>query len=154
MSADSRKPKITGGNWMKYCTVAKSMRRSRPIWTSVVVRARVACALRPVRSIEVAIFKPSRCAERCANDEFLTSFRATLMLLEVPLKMLYNTRCNAHFVAFMPIWGWSMGYDEIKIAKMLNVGCALIQYIFIAYHSCECAACIALCFPCWSNSLV
>ena len=57
---------------MKYCTVAKSMGRSRPIWTSIVICVRVACALRPVR------FLPSRCAERCANDAFLTSFRATL----------------------------------------------------------------------------
>ena len=54
--ADSEKPKIIGGNWMKYCTVAKSMRRGRPIWTSVSVRARVSCALRPVRSIPVAKF--------------------------------------------------------------------------------------------------
>ena len=29
-----------------------------------------------------------------------------------------------------------------------------INTIHIVYHSCECAACIALCFPCWSNSLV
>ena len=78
MSADSEKPNIIGGNWMKYCTVAKSMGRSGPIWTSVVVCARVACALQPVRSIPVAIFLPSRCAERCAKDAFLTSFRATL----------------------------------------------------------------------------
>ena len=56
MSADSEKPNIVGGNWMKYCAVAKSVGRSRPIWTSVVVCARVACALRPVRSIPVAIF--------------------------------------------------------------------------------------------------
>ena len=78
MSADSEKPNIIGGNWIKYCTVAKSMGRSGPIWTSVVVCARVACALQPVRSIPVAIFLPSRCAERCAKDAFLTSFRATL----------------------------------------------------------------------------
>ena len=56
MSADSEKPNIIGGNWTKYCTVAKSVGRSRPIWTSVVVCARVACALRPVQSIPVAIF--------------------------------------------------------------------------------------------------
>ena len=56
MSADSEKPNIIGGNWMKYCTAAKSMGRSRPIWTSVVVCARVSCALRPVQSIPVAIF--------------------------------------------------------------------------------------------------
>ena len=73
-----RKTKPYGGNWMKYCTVAKSMGRSSPIWTSVVVCARVACALRPVRSIPVAIVLHSRCAERCANDAFLTLFRATL----------------------------------------------------------------------------
>ena len=56
MSADSEKPNIIGGNWMKYCTVAKSVGRRRPIWTSVVVCARAACALRPVRSIPVGIF--------------------------------------------------------------------------------------------------
>ena len=80
MSADSETPNIIGGNWMKYCTVAKSMGRSWPIWASVVVCARVACAPRPVRSIPVAIFLRSRCAERCANDAFLTSFQATLSL--------------------------------------------------------------------------
>ena len=63
MSADSEKPNLIGGNWMKYCTVAKFMSQSRPIWTSVVVCARVACALRPVCHIV-----ESRCAERCAND--------------------------------------------------------------------------------------
>ena len=47
---------VNMAHWMKYCTVAKSMGRSRPIWTSVVVCARVACALRPVQSIPVAIF--------------------------------------------------------------------------------------------------
>ena len=56
MSADSEKPNIIGGNWTKYCTVAKSVGRGRPISASVVVGARVACALRPVQSIPVAIF--------------------------------------------------------------------------------------------------
>ena len=58
MSADSEKPNIIRGNWTKYCTVAKSVGRGRPVSTSVVVRARarVACALRPVESIPVAIF--------------------------------------------------------------------------------------------------
>ena len=60
---------------MKYCTVAKSTGRSRPIWTSVVC-ARVACSPWPVWSIPVAIFLPSWCAECCANDTFFTSFRA------------------------------------------------------------------------------
>ena len=47
------------------------MGRSRPIWTSVVVCARVACALRLVQSLPVAIFlNHDRCAERCANDAF------------------------------------------------------------------------------------
>ena len=45
MSADSEKPNIIGGNWTKYCTVAKSVGRGMPIWTSVVVRARVVLAL-------------------------------------------------------------------------------------------------------------
>ena len=30
MSADSEKPNIIGGNWTKYCTVAKSVGRDRP----------------------------------------------------------------------------------------------------------------------------
>ena len=37
--APRRKP-LVGGNWMKYCTVAKTMGRGRPIWTSVIVRVR------------------------------------------------------------------------------------------------------------------
>ena len=45
MSADSGKPNIIGGNWTKYCTVAKSVDRGRPIWTSVVVRARARASL-------------------------------------------------------------------------------------------------------------
>ena len=45
MSADSEKPNIIGGNWTKYCTVAKSVGRGRPIWTSVIVRARTSLAL-------------------------------------------------------------------------------------------------------------
>ena len=44
MSDDSEKPNIIG-NWTKYCTVAKSVGRGRPIWTSVVVRARASLAL-------------------------------------------------------------------------------------------------------------
>ena len=71
MSADSEKPNITGGNWTKYCTMAKSVGRGRPIWTSVVVRARG--SINSGRHI-----LESRCAERCANDAFSTSFRATL----------------------------------------------------------------------------
>ena len=45
MSADAEKPNIIEGNWTKYCTVAKSVGRGRPIWTSVVVRARASLAL-------------------------------------------------------------------------------------------------------------
>ena len=56
LSADSVKPNITGGIWMKYCTVAKSMGRDRPISVAVNGWARVACALRTSRSIPVAIF--------------------------------------------------------------------------------------------------
>ena len=51
MSADSEKPNITGGIWMKYCTVAKNMGRDRPISVEVNGCARVACALRPSQSI-------------------------------------------------------------------------------------------------------
>ena len=36
----------TGGIWMKYCTVAKSMDRDRPICVEVNGYAHVACALR------------------------------------------------------------------------------------------------------------
>ena len=45
MSADSEKPNILRGNWTKYGTVAKSVGRGRPIWTSVVVRARARASL-------------------------------------------------------------------------------------------------------------
>ena len=48
MSADSENPKITRGNWMKYCTVAKRMGRDRPISVEVNGGAHAACALRPV----------------------------------------------------------------------------------------------------------
>ena len=79
MSADSEKPNIIGDNWMKYCTVAKSVRRSRPGDLNVRRRLRA----RRLRSATGSInsgrhILESRCAERCANDEFLTSFRATL----------------------------------------------------------------------------
>ena len=61
--------------------------------------ARVACALRPVRSIPVAVFLSSRCAERCAKDAFLTSFRATL------IKKLNSTERGALFRHFAsPRW--------------------------------------------------
>ena len=85
-----KKPKHYRGNWMKYCTVSKSMGRGTPIWTSVVVCARVACALWPVRSIPVALFLPSQCAERCANDAFLTSLRATLSRCLYSVQLLCN----------------------------------------------------------------
>ena len=72
---------------MKYCTVAKFMGRRRPIWMSVVVRRRL-CARR-LRSAAGSInsgrhILESRCAERCANDAFLTSFRATLTQMDDP----------------------------------------------------------------------
>ena len=67
-------------NWTKYCTVAKSVGRSRPIWTSVVVRARrLRSAAGSINSGRHIL--ESRCAEHCANDAFLTSFRATLIEL-------------------------------------------------------------------------
>ena len=59
MSADSEKPNILGGNWTKYCTMPKSVGRGWPIKylnVSRRPRARVACALRPVQSVPVAIF--------------------------------------------------------------------------------------------------
>ena len=89
MSADSEKPNIIGGNWTKYCTVAKSVGRGRPIWRSVVVCARVACALRPVQSHSGRHILESRCAERCANDAFSTSFRAGYLW-----QHYYTSRCG------------------------------------------------------------
>ena len=76
MSADSEKPNIIGGNWTKSCTVAKSVGRGRPIWTSVVVRARVACALRPVQSIPVAIFlnHDAQSAAQTTRFDFVSSY--------------------------------------------------------------------------------
>ena len=100
MSADSEKPNIIGGNWTKYCTVAKSVGRGRPIWTSVVVRARVACALRPVQSGRHIL--ESRCAERCASDAFSTSFRATLIKALTLQKVLPVT--TIHFVIPDSVW--------------------------------------------------
>ena len=47
---------LQGGIWTKNCTVAKSMGRNRPISVEVNGCAHVACALRPSRSIPVAIF--------------------------------------------------------------------------------------------------
>ena len=83
MSADSEKPNIMGrgggGIWMKYCPVAKTVGWDRPICVKVNGR-RAACALRPFRSILVAVFLTSRWAEGCANDEFFTSFRATFLV--------------------------------------------------------------------------
>ena len=45
-----------GGIWVYYCTVAKTMDQDRPICIEVNGCARVACAVRPCRSIPVAIF--------------------------------------------------------------------------------------------------
>ena len=111
---------------MKYCTMAKSMGRSRPIWTSVVVCARVACAMRPVRSIPVAIFLRSRCAERCANDAFLTSFRATLMIFV----LLFTVTIWAtgsfpsdtwNFSVWCVCWKWgSCWCTQLSIASTLS----------------------------------
>ena len=62
---------------MKYCTVA--MIRDRPISVEVNGCVRFACALRPIESIKSGRhILESRCADRCANNTFLTSFRATL----------------------------------------------------------------------------
>ena len=55
MSADSEKLNIIGGIWMKYCTLAKTMSRDRPICVEVRGCTHVACAPRPSRSIPVAI---------------------------------------------------------------------------------------------------
>ena len=80
MPADSEKPNITGGIWMKYCTVAKSygMGRDRPISVEVTGCARVACALQPSQSGRHSL--ESKGADHCANDAFLTSLRATLTI--------------------------------------------------------------------------
>ena len=80
MSADSEKPNIIGGNWTKYCTVAKSV--GRPGAGRLERRSSSARARR-LRSAAGSInsgrhILESRCAERCANDAFSTSFRATL----------------------------------------------------------------------------
>ena len=80
MSADSENPNITGGIWMKYCTVAK-------VWVRIgqflskwpAVRASLALCGRVNHHI-----LESRCADRCANDAFLTSFWATLN--NIPLR--------------------------------------------------------------------
>ena len=94
MSADSEKPNIIRGNWTKYCTVAKSVGRGRPIWTSVVVRACFACALQPVRSIPVAIFLNHDAQSAAQTTRCLTSFRATLT---IKLKPQTKTNSRLHF---------------------------------------------------------
>ena len=76
MSADSEKPNIIGGNWTKYCTVAN-------LWVGV-GRFERRPRVRRLRSAAGSFnsgrhILESRCAERCANDAFSTSFRATLM---------------------------------------------------------------------------
>ena len=79
ISADSEKPHIVGGIWMKYCSALWQ----NYLWvgrSSVNASACAAWTLRPILSIPVAIFLTSRCAECCANDASLTSFRAALTL--------------------------------------------------------------------------
>ena len=92
MSADSEKPNIIGGNWTKYCTAAKFVGRGRPIWKSVVVRARarVACALWPVQSIPVAIF---------LNQDAQSALRKRRVFDFVPSYLKDHNNGN-HFLAF------------------------------------------------------
>ena len=79
MSADSEKPTTTGGIWIKYCTGAKRMGPVGP--TSVEVNgcahARRLCSATKSTNSDRHILE-SGFTERCANDSFLTSFRATL----------------------------------------------------------------------------
>ena len=90
MSADSENPKITRGNWMKYCTVAKSMGWDRPLSVEVNGGARRLRSAAGLYNSGRNILE-SRCADRCANDAFLTSFRATLSHGS-------HTRCSALFL--------------------------------------------------------
>ena len=117
MSADSEKPNIIGGNWTKYCTVAKSVGRGRPIWTSVVVRAHVSCAQRPVQSGDHIL--ESRCAERCANDAFLTSFRATLRVdVARPISWI-STMMGGHIL--LVVLPWPKNFETGTQAKHRRV---------------------------------
>ena len=80
MSADSEKRNIIGGNWMKYCTVAHGKIYGSEL-ADLDVRRRLRA--RRLRYAAGSInsgrhILESRCAERCANDAFFTSFRATL----------------------------------------------------------------------------
>ena len=106
---------------MKYCTAAKSTGRGRPIWMSVAVPTRIACALRPDRSIPVTIFLPSQCAERCANDAFLTSLRATLRCPET--LFISHEIANFLFSVFRVVQG------EAKTPKIM--GCCRANFAFL-----------------------
>ena len=86
MSADSEKPNIIGGNWTKYCTVTKSVGRGRPIWTLVVVRARVAFALGQVQSIPVAIFLNHDAQSAAQTTRFRLRSTANLVCFFLPIQ--------------------------------------------------------------------
>ena len=123
MSADSEKPNIIGGNWTKYCTGAKSVGRGRPIWTSVVVRARA----RRLRSAAGSInsgrhILESRCAERCANDAFLTSFRATLTNFPLKFFMLFPQK--------IPIYSYSLVQKSQRWPKTQTKGGRGVALVF------------------------
>ena len=115
MSPDSEKLNITGGNWTKYCTVAKSVDRGRPIWTSVVVRARASLALcgrfnqfrspyswitmrRALRKRRVFDFVPSylkRSWEKTKNDTTFVRMRSSDHLRDA--KMSKKVPCFVRF---------------------------------------------------------
>ena len=81
MSVDSEKPNITWGIWMKYCTVAKSISWSGKanFCRSERLRARRLRSAAGLINSDRHVLD-SRCADRCANDAFLTWVRATLKL--------------------------------------------------------------------------
>ena len=63
---------------MKYCTMAKSMGRDRPIFVEVTGRVRVAGALRPSQSLPVVVCLNHDSQIAAQTTLFLLSLRATL----------------------------------------------------------------------------
>ena len=90
---------IIGGNWTKYCTVAKSVGQGRRIWTSVVIRAcRLRSAAGSINSGRHIL--ESRCAERCANDAFLTSFRGNVPCVFCVKKLVVCPQSSLYLQVF------------------------------------------------------
>ena len=104
---------------MKYCTVVKIIGRDRPI--SVGERL---CARR-LRSAAGLIISgrhilESRCADRCANDVFLTPFRATLKFHGKLGRSSGKWEDHCIVKSFQPMFQGTWKLDKRKEPKLLN----------------------------------